>query len=81
MAGQNPLLDELAGLMTGAMGAARSVGEEAQTLVQNQAARMVADMDLATRDDIDVLKALLQSAVDRIEALEAEVAALKNGDA
>ncbi|MEO0881290.1 MAG: accessory factor UbiK family protein [Pseudomonadota bacterium] len=77
MAAQNPLLDELAGLMTGAMGAARSVGEEAQTLVQNQAARLVADMDLATREDIDVLKSLLQAAVERIDALEAELASLK----
>ncbi|MEO1405837.1 MAG: accessory factor UbiK family protein [Pseudomonadota bacterium] len=77
MAGQNPLLDELAGLMTGAMGAARSVGEEAQTLVQNQAARLVADMDLATREDVDVLKALLQSAIERIDALEAELASMK----
>ncbi|MEM7660714.1 MAG: accessory factor UbiK family protein [Pseudomonadota bacterium] len=77
MAGQNPLLDELAGLMTGAMGAARSVGEEAQTLVQNQAARLVADMDLATREDVDVLKALLQSAIERIDALEDELASMK----
>lgn len=79
MANQNPLLDELAGLMTGAMGAARSVGEEAQTLVQNQAARLVADMDLATREDVDVLKALLQSAIERIDVLETELASLKDG--
>jgi len=77
MAGQNPLLDELAGLMTGAMGAARSVGEEAQTMVQNQAARFVADMDLATREEVDALKALLQAALERVDALEAEVEALK----
>ena len=79
MANQNPLLDELAGLMTGAMGAARSVGEEAQTLMQNQAARLVADMDLATREDVDVLKALLQSAIERIDVLETELASLKDG--
>ncbi|MEO1476359.1 MAG: accessory factor UbiK family protein [Pseudomonadota bacterium] len=77
MAGQNPLLDELAGLMTGAMGAARSVGEEAQTMVQNQAARFVADMDLATREEVDALKALLQAALERIDTLEAEIEALK----
>ncbi|MEM9668341.1 MAG: accessory factor UbiK family protein [Pseudomonadota bacterium] len=79
MASQNPLLDELAGLMTGAMGAARSVGEEAQTVMQNQAARLIADMDLAGREDVDALKELLQSAIQRIDALEAEVASLKSG--
>ena len=77
MADQNPLLDDIAGLMTGAMGAARSAGEEAKTLMQSQAARMIADMDLASREEIESYKMLLQNAIERIEALETEVAALK----
>jgi len=77
MADQNPLLDDIAGLMTGAMGAARSAGEEAKTLMQSQAARMVADMDLASREEFEAYKTLLQKAVERIETLEAEVEALK----
>lgn len=77
MANQNPLLDDIAGLMTGAMGAARSAGEEAKTLMQSQAARMIADMDLAGRDELEAYKTLLQGAIERIETLEAEVAALK----
>ena len=77
MANQNPLLDDLAGLMTGAMGAARSVGEEARTMANNQMARMIADMDLATREEVDALKTLLQSAIERIDALEAEIEGLK----
>ncbi|MEL7454040.1 MAG: accessory factor UbiK family protein [Pseudomonadota bacterium] len=77
MANQNPLLDDLAGLMTGAMGAARSAGEEARTLMQSQAARLIADMDLAGREEVDAIKALLTQAIERIDALEAEVAALK----
>lgn len=79
MANQNPLLDDIAGLMTGAMGAARSAGEEARTLMQSQAARLIADMDLASREEFDVYKTLLQTAIERIDALEAEVADLKNG--
>lgn len=81
MANQNPLLDDLAGLMTGAMGAARTAGEEARTLMQNQAARLIADMDLADREEVDTLKQLLQSALERIETLEAEVAELKGAEA
>ncbi len=77
MAKQNPLLDDVAGLMTGAMGAARSVGEEARTLMQSQAARLVADMDLASREEMDMLKQMLQGALERIEILEAEIAELK----
>lgn len=79
MAKQNPLLDDVAGLMTGAMGAARSVGEEARTMMQSQAARLVADMDLAGREEFDVLKQMLQGALERIEILEAEIAELKRG--
>jgi len=77
MAKQNPLLDDVAGLMTGAMGAARSVGEEARTMMQSQAARLVADMDLASREEFDMLKQMLQGALERIDILEAEIAELK----
>lgn len=77
MAGPNPVLDDLAGLMTGAMGAARSVGEEAQTVFRGQAARLIADMDLASREEVDALKALLQSAMERIDALETEIENLR----
>ncbi|MEL6258788.1 MAG: accessory factor UbiK family protein [Pseudomonadota bacterium] len=74
---QNPILDDLAGLMTGAMGAARSAGEEARTALRSQAEKFIADMDLAGRDEIEVLKDLLRQAVDRIETLEAKVADLE----
>ncbi|MEL6322891.1 MAG: accessory factor UbiK family protein [Pseudomonadota bacterium] len=80
MAKQNPLLDDIAGLMTGAMGAARSAGEEAKTLMNSQMARFVADMDLASREEIDALKAMLRGAIDRIDVLEQEIAALKSKD-
>ena len=79
MAKQNPLLDDIAGLMTGAMGAARSAGEEARTMMQSQGARLIADMDLASREEIDALKALLQTALERIDTLETEVETLKKG--
>lgn len=78
MAQQNPLLDDLAGLMTGAMGAARSAGEEARAVMRGRAERFIADMDLAGRDEVDALKALAQAAFERVEALEARVAALES---
>ncbi len=74
---QNPLLDDLASLMTGAMGAARTAGEEARTAVRSQAERFIADMDLAGREEVEALKALLQAAVARIDALEARLDALE----
>ncbi|MEL6568488.1 MAG: accessory factor UbiK family protein [Pseudomonadota bacterium] len=73
-----PLLDDLAGLMTGAMGAARAAGDEARTAMQSRVQSMIADMDLAGRDEVDALKALAVAALERVEALEARVEALES---
>ncbi|MEM6534323.1 MAG: accessory factor UbiK family protein [Pseudomonadota bacterium] len=78
MARTNPLLDDLAGLMTGAMGAARSVGEEVQTATQSRVRAMIADMDLAGRDEVEALKAIAVSALEQVEALEKRVAELES---
>jgi len=77
MASSNPLLDDLAGLMTGAMGAARAAGDEARTAMQARVRSMVADMDLAERDEVEALKAIAVKALERVEALEKRVAALE----
>ncbi|MBR9835618.1 MAG: accessory factor UbiK family protein [Alphaproteobacteria bacterium] len=79
MATNNPLLDELAGLMTGAMGAARTAGEEVKTAGQARVRAMIADMDLAGRDEVEALKALAVAALEKVEALEARVEALESG--
>jgi len=67
---QNPFLDEMAKLTAAAMGMAQSAGEEAKAAFRAQADRMVAELDLVKREDLDVLKA-------EIAALRAEVAALR----
>ena len=77
MAGTNPLLDDIAGLMTGALGAARTAGEEAKTAAQARVRALIADMDLAGRDEVEALKALAVAALERVEALEARIAALE----
>ncbi|MEM1149556.1 MAG: accessory factor UbiK family protein [Pseudomonadota bacterium] len=77
MSNTPPFLDDIAGLMTGAMGAARAAGDEARTAMQSRVRSMVADMDLASRDEIEALKALATAALERVEALEARVEALE----
>lgn len=67
---QNPFLDEMAKLSTAAMGLAQAAGDEARAAMRAQADRMVAELDLIRRDDLETLKA-------EIAALRAEVAALK----
>lgn len=70
MSTKNPMLDDLAGFMTGAMGAARAAGEEVKTAGQARLQAMIADMDLATREEVDVLKTIATQALERVEALE-----------
>ena len=77
MSTQNPLLDDLAGLMTGAMGAARAAGEEVKTAGQARLRAMIADMDLATREEVEVLKTIATQALERVEALEKRLEALE----
>ena len=79
MASTNPLLDDIAGLMTGALGAARAAGEEAKTAAQARERALIADMDLAGRDEVEALKAIATAALDRVDALEARIAALEAG--
>ncbi len=75
---KNPILDDIARLATGAMGAAQAAGDEAKEVMRAQMDRVVADMDLAGRDEVDALKALAESALDRVEALEARIADLES---
>lgn len=77
MSAKSPVLDDLAGLMTGAMGAARAAGEEMKTAGQSRVRAMIADMDLASREEIEALKAIAVQALERVEALEKRIEALE----
>lgn len=67
---KNPILDEIARFTTAAAGLAQAAGDEAKTAFRSQADRMVAELDLVRREDLDALKA-------EIAGLRAEIAALK----
>lgn len=77
MSAKSPVLDDLAGLMTGAMGAARAAGEEMKTAGQSRVRAMIADMDLASREEVEALKAIAVQALERVEELEKRVEALE----
>ena len=77
MASSNPLLDDLAGLMTGAMGAARAAGDEARTAMQARVRDMISDMDLVERDEVEAVRAIAVKALEQVEALEKRIEALE----
>jgi BMFP domain-containing protein YqiC len=74
---KNPIFDEAAKFVTGAMGAAQAAGDEAQALIRAQADRLVADMDLVSREEADATKALAQAALQRVEELETRLKVLE----
>jgi BMFP domain-containing protein YqiC len=73
----NRLFDDLARLMTDAAGAAQGVRREAETVVRAQVERLIRDLDVASREEVDVLRDLVTSLRTQNEALAARVAALE----
>jgi BMFP domain-containing protein YqiC len=78
MSTKSPMLDDLAGLMTGAMGAARAAGEEMKTAGQSRVRAMITDMDLASREEVEALKAIALQALEKVEALEKRIEKLES---
>ena len=59
---QSSVFDDLARLMTGAMGMAQGMGDEAKSFMRGQADRFVAEMDLVSRDEFEAVKQMAAEA-------------------
>ena len=70
-------LEDLSNLVANAVGAAKGVGDEIKAMSRSQAEKFIAEMDLVTRDEFDVLKARLDAALAEIEALKGAKTAAK----
>lgn len=82
---QNRLLDDLARLAGGAMGAAAGMREEVESQLRYQFERILSRMDLVTREEFEVVKAMAAKAreeqevlADRVAALETELVAARS---
>ena len=87
-AGPNRILDEFAKLMTDAAGAAQGVRREMETAMRAQAERLVASMDLVSREDFEAMRDMAvkaraenRSLSERLDKLEARLAELEAGKA
>jgi len=74
---QNSVFDDLARLMTGAMGMAQGANAEAKSFMRAQADRFVAEMDLVSRDEFDAVKQLAADARAEADELRGRVEALE----
>ncbi|WP_421790714.1 accessory factor UbiK family protein [Hyphobacterium sp.] len=74
---RNPLLNDIADLMTDAFSAAQAAGEEAQTVFRAQADKAVSRMDMVSREEFEAVKATAQAARDEADALKTRLEALE----
>ncbi|MGA9488361.1 MAG: accessory factor UbiK family protein [Methylocella sp.] len=75
--GQNRMLDDFARLMTDASEVAQGVRREAETAVKSQLERLLATMDVVTREEFEAVKEMAATAREENEKLSHRVAALE----
>jgi BMFP domain-containing protein YqiC len=77
MQSENRLLDDLARVATGALGALTGVRDELETRLRDQFERVLGRMNLVRREEFDAVQAMAAKARAEQEALAARVAALE----
>jgi BMFP domain-containing protein YqiC len=73
----NRFLDEMARLMNDAAGVATGVRREFDTVVRNQADRILRDLDVVKREEFEAVKEMARLAREENEALKTRLAALE----
>ena len=73
----NRFFDEIGRLMNDAAGAAQGVKREVDTVMRNQAERILRDLDLVKREEFDAVKDMARLAREENEALKGRIAALE----
>ena len=77
MQSENRLLDDLARVASGALGALTGVRDELETRMREQFERVLSRMNLVRREEFDAVQAMAANARAAQEALEARIAALE----
>lgn len=73
----NPLLDDLARVASGAFGALTGMRAEIEARVRDQLERVLARMNMVTREEFDAVRAMAAKARGEQDALLARIAALE----
>jgi BMFP domain-containing protein YqiC len=73
----NRFFDEIGRLMNDAAGAAQGVKREVDTLMRNQAEKILRDLDVVKREEFEAVKDMARLAREENEALKARLATLE----
>ncbi len=74
---QSSVFDDIAKLMTGAMGMAQGMQQEARSFARAQADRLVAELDLVSRDEFEVVKQMAAEARAEADELKRRLSAME----
>lgn len=74
---RNRLFDDVARLMTDAAGMAQGVKREAETVMRTQLERLLAGMDVVTREEFEAVRDMAIAAREENERLAARLAELE----
>jgi BMFP domain-containing protein YqiC len=74
---RSKIFDDVAKLVSDAAGMAQGVRREAETVVKTQIERLLASMDVVTREEFEAVRDLAAAAREENEALKARIAALE----
>lgn len=73
----NPFFEDVSKFASGAMGAIMDMKREIDQLVKSQVEKLLSGMNLVTREEFDVVKAMAEKARTENEALAARLDALE----
>jgi BMFP domain-containing protein YqiC len=71
------IFDDIARLMTDAAGMAQGVRREAETLIKTQVERLLASMDVVSREEFEAVREMAATAREQNQKLAAQIAALE----
>jgi BMFP domain-containing protein YqiC len=74
---ENRLLDDLARMANGALNTLSGLREEIESRVRERVERMLADMDMVTREEFEAVRAMAQKARSEQEEMAATLAKLE----
>ncbi|NNU16376.1 accessory factor UbiK family protein [Parvularcula sp. ZS-1/3] len=77
---KSPVFDGMAKIIAEAAGTVDGVRREAETALSSQLQRFLAEQDLVTREEFETVEDMARSLKEEVEALKAEIAALKSSD-
>ena len=75
---RGPFFDEFARLMSDAAGVAQGVRREVETVVKTQTERMLAGMNVVTREEFEAVREMAALAREQNEELEKRLAELES---